>query len=274
VSQLRPTSANPSEPLSPATLLFLGSGTSHGVPMIGCPCAVCASADPRDQRMRPSVYLTLPGGARVLVDTSPDLRTQALRHGLSRVDAVLFTHSHADHVMGLDEMRRFNHLQRSRIPCYADPATVADIRRTFSYIFDRATPAGGGLPEIDLFPLQGAFCLGGVEVTPVPLLHGRRLVYGYRIGTLAYLTDVSAIPEASWPLLDGTEVLVLDALRHRPHPTHFNVAQALEVVDRLRPRETWFTHICHDLAHDATSAGLPAGVHLAYDGLSVAFGTA
>ena len=153
-------------------------------------------------------------------------------------------------------------------------STVGELRRTFAYIFDRATSAGGGLPEIDLFPLEGAFCLTGHEVVPVPLWHGRRLVYGYRIGTLAYLTDVSAIPDESWPLIEGVEVLVIDALRRRPHPTHFNVAQALAVVDRLGPKEAWFTHICHDLPHAETSAGLPAGVHLAYDGLSVAFGTA
>ena len=277
MAQPRPTPPNLSQPpstfpnLSDGTLLFLGSGTSHGVPMIGCRCAVCMSSDPRDRRTRPSAYLSLPGGGRILVDTSPDLREQALRHGVDRVDAVLYTHGHADHVLGLDDMRRFNALQHARIPCYGDPVTVGEVRRTFAYIFDANTPAGGGLPEIDLFPLLGPFCLAGHEIVPVPLWHGRRLVYGYRIGTLAYLTDVSAIPAESWPLLAGVEVVVLDALRHRAHPTHFNIAQALDAVERLGPREAWFTHICHDLPHEETSARLPAGVHLAYDGLSVTF---
>ena len=164
--------------------------------MIGCRCAVCTSADPRDNRTRPSVYLSLPDGTSILVDTSPDLRQQSLRFDLRRVDAVLYTHGHADHVLGLDDMRRFNALQHARIPCYADPQTVREVRQTFAYIFDRATPAGGGLPEIDVFQVSEPFALGGYGVTPVPLWHGRRLVHGYRIGSLAYLTDCSAIPES------------------------------------------------------------------------------
>jgi phosphoribosyl 1,2-cyclic phosphate phosphodiesterase len=257
--------------LNPAHLLFLGSGTSHGVPMIGCACAVCASTDPNDKRLRPSVYITLPDDTRILVDTSPDLREQALRYRLARVDAVIYTHGHADHVLGLDEMRRFNAMQRGRIPCYADPQTAAEIRRTFAYIFDNDVPAGGGLPEIDLHTIDGPLEFGGVRFVPVPLWHGRRQVLGYRIGSLAYLTDVSAIPEASWALVEGVELVVIDALRRRPHPTHFNVDQALEAIARIGPREAWFTHICHDLGHQETSAALPPHVHLAYDGLSVAF---
>ena len=253
------------------SLLFLGSGTSHGVPMIGCSCAVCRSGDPRDQRTRPSAYVTLPGGTGLLIDTGPDFRLQAIRHAIARVDAVLYTHSHADHIMGLDDLRRFNHLQRERIPCYADPATATDLRRTFSYIFDTGTPAGGGLPEIDLFPLCGPFCLGGVEIVPVPLRHGRRVVHGYRMGTLAYLTDCSEIPSLSWALLEGVDVVVIDALRHRPHPTHFSVAEALAAVERIAPSRALFTHICHDLPHAATCDSLPPGVDLAYDGLSVEF---
>jgi phosphoribosyl 1,2-cyclic phosphate phosphodiesterase len=213
----------------------------------------------------------MPDGTAILVDTSPDLRQQALRHDLRRVDAVLYTHGHADHVLGLDDMRCFNALQEARIPCYGDPQTIREIRQTFAYIFDRATPAGGGLPEIDLFPVSGAFSLGEYRVTPVPLWHGKRLVYGYRVGSLAYLTDCSAIPDESWPIIEGTEVLVIDALRHRRHPTHFSVAEALEVVERLAPRHAWFTHICHDLPHVETSAALPENVQLAYDGLSVSF---
>jgi phosphoribosyl 1,2-cyclic phosphate phosphodiesterase len=253
-----------------ARVTVLGSGTSHGVPMIGCTCGVCTSSDPHDSRWRPSIYVELPDLA-VLVDTTTDLRAQALRFRVTRVDAILFTHSHADHVMGLDEIRRFNAIQRTRIPCFADARTASEIRRTFGYIFETDTAQGGGLPEIDLFTVAGAFCLGRTEVTPVPLWHGRRLVLGYRIGPFAYLTDCSAVPDDSWALLAGVDLLVVDALRHRPHPTHFTVAQALAVVDRLRPSGAWLTHIAHDLPHAATCAQLPAGVELAYDGLTLEF---
>lgn len=270
-----PTRPNPTNLINPTnregTLLFLGTGTSHGVPMIGCECAVCLSDDPRDARTRPSVYVTLPDGTSILIDTSPDFRMQALRHRLRRVDAVLYTHGHADHVMGLDDLRRFNHLQKGRIPCYGDAQTMTELRRMFGYMFDRAVPSGIGLPEMDLFAVHGAFSLGGTEVIPVPLWHGRRLVQGYRIGSLAYLTDCSAIPDSSWALLEGVDVVVIDALRRRPHPTHFTVAEALAAVERLGPSHAWFTHICHDLPHVATSSSLPEGVELAYDGLSVTF---
>jgi phosphoribosyl 1,2-cyclic phosphate phosphodiesterase len=204
---------------------------------------------------------------QVLVDTATDLRLQALEYRVRRVDAILYTHSHADHVLGLDEIRRFNALQRSPIGCYGDAATLADLRRMFSYIFDGKPRLGGGVPEVVQFEVAGPFSLGGVEIVPVPLMHGRRPILGYRVGSFAYLTDCSEIPDRSWALLDGVETLVLDALRDRPHPTHFSVSEALQVVDRLEPRQTYFTHICHDLAHAATCARLPAGVELAYDGL-------
>jgi phosphoribosyl 1,2-cyclic phosphate phosphodiesterase len=253
--------------LTRARITFLGTGTSHGVPMIGCPCATCRSTDPRDRRLRPSLYLSVEGGPAVLVDTSTDLRQQALTHGLMRVDAVLFTHSHADHVMGFDELRRFNMLQRASIPAYADERTSEDLRRTFNYVFDPPSEPGGGVPQIELRLITERFSIGALPIVPVPILHGARPILGFRFGTFAYLTDCSAIPEASWPLLDGLDVLVLDALRHRPHPTHFSVAEALQVVDRLKPKQTYFTHICHDLPHEATNRLLPTGVELAYDGL-------
>jgi phosphoribosyl 1,2-cyclic phosphate phosphodiesterase len=247
---------------------FLGTGTSHGVPMIGCRCATCTSSDPKDQRWRPSVLIELAGGTSVLVDTSPDLRAQALRFDIRRVDAVLFTHPHADHLLGLDETRRFNTLQRCAIPCYGDPDTIAEVRRVFAYAFE-PRQEGGGVPRLHLFPVAGAFSIGGVEVVPVPVWHGDLLIYGYRIGPFAYLTDCSRIPDDSWPLLEGVRTLVVDALRDTPHPTHFTVAEALGVVARLRPRRALFTHIAHDLRHDATSARLPPGVDVAYDGLVV-----
>jgi phosphoribosyl 1,2-cyclic phosphate phosphodiesterase len=262
-------------------ITLLGTGTSHGVPMIACDCIVCRSTDPRDRRLRPSIFIELVGDptgdasasgiARsvrtILVDTSTDLRAQALAHDIRRVDAILFTHSHADHVMGLDEVRRYNALQKAPIPCFADGHTVNELRRTFDYIFNSQGAPSGGIPQLALFRLAGAFSLGGMEIVPIPLLHGRREIFGYRFGDFAYLTDCSAIPEASWPLLSGVRTLVLDALRDRPHPTHFTVAEALEVVARLGPDRTYFTHICHELSHAGTSPRLPAGVELAYDGL-------
>jgi phosphoribosyl 1,2-cyclic phosphate phosphodiesterase len=205
----------------------------------------------------------------VLVDTTPDLRAQALAFGIRRVDAILFTHGHADHVLGLDEVRRYNALQRGPIPCYADAQTVGEIRQMFAYIFDPATPRGGGLPQIGLFTIGGPFCVGAAEFVPVTLLHGRRPVLGFRVGRFAYLTDCSAIPEASWPLLAGVETVVIDALRDRPHPTHFTVAEAVAACERIGPSSAFFTHICHDLPHAATCARLPRGIELAYDGLVI-----
>lgn len=255
--------------MSRARVTFLGTGTSHGVPMIGCPCATCRSADPRDRRTRPSIHLRVNDGPSILVDTSTDLRQQALERGVERVDAVLFTHSHADHVMGLDDLRRFNGLQRGAIPAYADAFTASEIRRIFSYVFDPPAEKGGGIPQIALTTIEGPFDVEDVTVTPVPLLHGRRPILGFRFGRFAYLTDCSAIPDESWPLLEDLDVIVLDALRHRPHPTHFTVQEALDVLARLQPRQAWLTHICHDLPHQETNRALPPGVALAYDGLAL-----
>jgi phosphoribosyl 1,2-cyclic phosphate phosphodiesterase len=252
-----------------ARVLVLGTGTSHGVPMIGCDCATCTSADPRDKRSRASILIETPEGSSVLVDTTPDLRSQALAHNVRRVDAIAYTHSHADHVMGLDDVRRFNVLQKSAIPCYGDERTVADLRRIYSYIFDPHTPRGGGIPQVMLAQVAGEFCVGSATFVPVPVHHGTRTILGYRVGSFAYLTDCSAIPDASWPLLRGVRTLVLDALRERPHPTHFSVAQALEAVERIAPERAYLTHMCHDLPHAATCARLPAGVELAYDGLAL-----
>lgn len=247
---------------------FLGSGTSHGVPMIGCRCAVCRSTDPRDQRLRPSILIEPADGGVLLVDTGPDLRTQALRYDVNHVDAVLFTHPHADHLLGLDEVRRYNTLQGCAMPCYGDPATLAEVRRVFAYAFEPRQP-GGGVPRLDLRPVTGPFTVGGTVVTPVPVMHGDLPIYGYRIGAFAYLTDCSTVPDASWALLDGVRTLVVDALRHRPHPTHFTVAQAIEVAARVGSARTLLTHIAHDLGHAETTAHLPPGVELAYDGLIV-----
>lgn len=255
--------------MRPARVTFLGTGTSHGVPMIGCRCAVCRSTDARDSRLRPSIHIDVDGGPALLVDTSTDLRQQALTHDLTRVDAVLFTHSHADHVMGLDELRRFNVLRNGAIPVYADPATSGELQRIFAYAFAPPSGPGGGVPQLVLTAIAGPFHVDGVAVVPVPLLHGRRPILGFRLGDFAYLTDCSAIPEPSFALLGGLDTLVLDALRHRPHPTHFTVEQAVAAATRIGARQTFFTHICHDLPHEATCASLPAGMALAHDGLMV-----
>jgi phosphoribosyl 1,2-cyclic phosphate phosphodiesterase len=237
--------------------------------MIGCDCSTCRSADPRDRRLRPSILVEAVDGTSVLVDAGPDLREQALAYGIRRVDAIVFTHGHADHILGLDDVRRFNYMQQRPMACYADPLTIADIRQAFAYAFDPVTQKGGGLPQLVTFTIHGAFCVGGHEVMPVPLYHGARPILGLRFGAFAYLTDCNRIPDASWPMLEGLDVVVIDALRDRPHPTHFTVAEAVEASRRIAARRTYFTHMCHDLPHAATSVRLPDGVELAYDGLVV-----
>jgi phosphoribosyl 1,2-cyclic phosphate phosphodiesterase len=237
--------------------------------MIGCDCATCRSTDPRDKRWRTSVRVETDHDQSLLIDAGPDLRAQALTFGVRRVDAILFTHGHSDHIFGLDDVRRFNAMKRGSMPCYGDPMTLRDIRRAFAYVFDAATPRGGGLPQLDLYEVAGSFCFGRQEIIPVPIFHGDRAILGYRLGGFAYLTDCSRIPESSWPLLEGLDLLVLDALREARHRTHFSLTEAVEAARRIAPRRTCFTHMCHDLPHAATCARLPEGVELAYDGLVV-----
>jgi phosphoribosyl 1,2-cyclic phosphate phosphodiesterase len=252
----------------PFKITVLGSGTSVGIPTIGCHCAVCRSDDPRDQRLRPSIYVQY-GEHGVLIDTTPDFRQQALRAQIPRVDAILFTHSHADHIMGLDDVRPFNFKQGGEIPIYGAEEHLENICRCFRYIFDpnktessrpRLTPHVFNGGSIDLF---------GVPFLPIRLCHGTGTVYGFRFAGAAYLTDHSDIPEESMEQLCGLDVLFLDALRHRPHPTHSTVERSLQSVEKLAPRRAFFTHICHDLAHESTEAKLPANVRLAYDGLEI-----
>ena len=242
-----------------------------GVPMIGCTCAVCTSTDPRDTRARPSILVRLADGATILVDTSSDLRAQALRFKLTRIDAVLYTHSHADHILGLDELRRFNTLQKGPIPLYGDERTMTDLGRIFSYAFRAVREPGHEyVPQLVPFVLDGPLCVAGTEVQPVPVTHGVRTIFGFRFGRFAYLTDCSAIPDGSWPLLEGLDVVVIDALRQRPHASHFSLDQAVAAATRIGARRTFFTHMAHDLGHAATCARLPEGMALAHDGLTLA----
>jgi phosphoribosyl 1,2-cyclic phosphate phosphodiesterase len=234
---------------------------------------VCTSADPRDNRLRPSILLTY-DGRRVLIDTTPDFRFQALRANLDRLDAVLFTHSHADHIMGLDDVRPFNFRQKGHIPIYAAEDTMADIHRVFQYIFD-GQKKESNVPRLESNIINGArFDVFGVEFVPVPILHGSATIYGFRFGGAAYLTDHSEIPEGSMECLRGLDVLFLDALRHKPHPTHSTVDRSLQTANKLGARRTYFTHISHDLPHARTESLLPPHVRLAYDGMEIVVGEA
>lgn len=249
-------------------ITVLGSGTSVGVPTVGCHCAVCKSADPRDKRLRPSILVSYEGH-RVLIDATPDFRTQALRIDLDRLDAVVFTHSHADHIMGLDDVRPYNFRQKGQIPIYAAADTMAAIHRCFLYIFDGAKKESN-VPQLECHVIDGkAFDLFGLEFLPIPVLHGSASIYGFRFGSAAYLTDHSDIPESSMGCLRGLDVLFLDALRHKPHPTHSTVERSMKTAEMLAPRRVFFTHISHDLPHERTESLLPAHVRLAYDGLEL-----
>ena len=253
---------------APIQITVLGSGTSSGVPTIGCSCEVCASSDPRDNRLRPSILIRY-GGRNVVVDTSPDFREQALRAHLDRIDAIIYTHAHADHILGLDDVRPFNYRQRAAIPIYGLQETLDSIQRMFRYAFAEG-PVESSIPRLELHTLSGEpFELFGLEFMPIRLPHGKASVLGFRFGAAAYCTDHSDMPDESKAKLGGLDVLFLDALRHRPHPTHSTVERSLGWVNELKPERAYFTHICHDLPHQATEAALPENVHLAYDGLEI-----
>ncbi len=249
-------------------LTFLGTGTSNGIPVIGCGCEVCTSLDPHDRRSRTSAFVR-DGEHVILLDTATELRSQALATGLDRVDAVLMTHAHADHTGGFDDLRRFNELAGRHLPVYADPATAAVLRERFAYCFVDTFSFYGGKPDLLLHEVDGPFELFGREVVPVSIFHGRLPILGYRIGGLAYVTDAKTIPAASLDLLRGLDVLVLNALRLSPHPTHLSLPEAVAVIEEVRPRRAYLTHLSHELGHAAASAVLPAGVEVARDGLTI-----
>jgi len=254
------------------SFVFLGTGTSVGVPMLGCRCDVCTSPDPRNNRYRCAVLLkTSPGN--ILIDTPPELRLQLLRAGVGVVHAVLFTHYHADHLFGLDDVRPFPRQLGGPVPLYCTHETEQKIRMAFAYAFVPEVRSHGlYVPQLDFHTIGTApFEVLGQTVVPVPLRHARFHVLGFRVDDVAYCTDVNAIPPESWPLLEGLDVLVLDALRPRPHPGHFSLDESLAVIARVKPKRTYLTHMSHELEHESTNRRLPPGVELAYDGLSFEF---
>ena len=256
-----------------AQFTLLGSGTSTGVPVIGCACAVCGSSHPHNQRTRSGAWIQYPQGSvtrSILVDASPDLRQQLLREDVSRVDALLFTHAHADHIFGLDDIRIYNFRQRAAIPVFGSAETLGRIKTAFSYVFED-TQEGGGKPSLELCPIDGPFELFGAQVEPIPVLHGELEVLGYRFGELAYITDCKAVPERSFTRIQSARKLVLGALRYKPHPTHLSLGEALQLVDQLGSEQAWFTHLAHDVDASHVEVELPSGCALGYDGLSFTF---
>ena len=263
------------------SIQFLGTGTSVGVPQIGCTCPTCTSSDPRDRRRRTGAYVRTETTA-FLMDTPPEMRMAALELGITKVDAVVITHCHMDHVAGFDDVRRFNTLNGTPGPdgrivgrpmcCFAASETIEDMHRIFPYISGHADARGLFRPMIDFTPVEGPFRIGDVKLTPLPVEHGPR-TNGYLLENgedrFAYISDCAAIPDGTLALMSDIDVLVLDCLRERPHPTHLNLEKALKYVGRIKPRRTWFVHMCHDARHADFEAKLPDGVHLAYDGLVV-----
>ncbi len=258
-----------SDSRSSVEVIILGTGTSHGVPMIGCDCAVCTSTDPRDKRNRPSIFVRI-GDQCILVDTAPELRLQCIANGIKRVDAVLFTHHHADHVTGLDDVRRFNWLMKQSVRCYGTERTLTALRRMFLYAFDPAPDSPHSRPELDFHTIDThPFRVGGETIVPIPLMHGPLPVLGFRFGDFAYCTDCNHVPSESLALLQDLDVLILDALRLTPHPAHFTLTEAVEMARLIGARKTFFSHMTHELAHEQTNRELPDGMALGYDGLRI-----
>ncbi len=251
------------------TVTILGSGTSTGVPVPACTCPVCRSREPRNQRTRCSILVSA-AGRNILIDTSTDLRQQALREGITHIDAVLFTHTHADHVNGIDDLRPFNLASGAGIPIYACAEDLAVLRRTFAYIFDSGDEPGYR-PRLSAREISAGFSLFGLPILPLPLIHGPGRSLGYRIGPFAYLTDCSFVPEATMELLAGIDILIIDGLRFRPHLSHLSISQALAVAERLGPGRTILTHLSHDVDYSRHASLLPPGTELAYDGQSLRF---
>jgi len=249
-------------------ITVLGSGTSSGVPTIGCSCPVCHSADPRDTRLRPSILIAH-GNRNIVIDTTPDFRAQVLRARITHLDAIVYTHGHADHILGLDDVRPFNYHQGARIPIYAARPALAIIQRVFEYVFDNRERSTT-VPRLDVHLIEDApFEVLGLRFEPIPIMHGNQTIFGFRFENVAYLTDHSDIPPSSLERLQGLDILFLDALRHRPHHTHSTIEASTAIAQKLKAGRTYFTHMSHDVCHAETQAALPAGVFLAYDGLEI-----
>ncbi len=250
-------------------LTVLGSGTSSGIPIIGCPCAICNSTNPKNKRLRSSCFIEV-NGKNFLIDTSPDLRQQALTHGILHVDAVLFTHIHADHIHGIDEMRIYNALQKSSIPVYGDAATLDHLAHIFKYIFAPSSIYPSLTPRLEARVVSGLFEHEGIPIQMIPCHHGEKyMTHNYRIGNMAWLTDTSDIPDSSMDLLQGLDFLFIDGLRYKPHPTHMHLEKTLDYAKKIGAKKTYLIHLAHDYDHDEFNKTLPTGMELAYDGLTV-----
>lgn len=251
----------------------LGSGTSQGIPIIGCTCEACTSPNPKDKRLRVSVFIETDikigeKPLRILIDTSPDFRQQMLTNNVDDIDAILYTHHHVDHIMGLDDIRQINQLHNKPVDIYGNKATLDRIKQSFSYIFDTNTYKGGGVPNVNMHEITlEKFAVWGLQVYPIEYNHGPAMIYGYRINNFAYMTDCSSIPENEFKKLENLEVLILDALRYKKHPKHFSIDEAVEAAKKIGAKHTYFTHMTHDVVHDEVNAKLPKGIELAYDGL-------
>jgi len=248
-------------------ILFLGSGTSTGVPVIGCKCKICQSANPRNKRTRASILVST-NNRNILIDTSTDLRFQALAFHVERIDAVFFTHAHADHIHGIDELRSFNLIQGGPIPCFGSGETIEAIRNKFDYIFD-GSDGNGWVPSLQVNVIEGAFELYDIRVLPVKIFHGDNTILGYRLDDVAYLTDCSGIPDDSMESLRGTALLILDATRYQPHAKHYGLSEAIKVIEELNPKRAILTHLSHSFDHDQVNSELPPGIELAYDGMEI-----
>ena len=249
-------------------LTMLGVGSSAGTPAVGCSCATCISIDTRNKRTRCSSLVTLDSGENILIDTGPDLRNQALRENIKRVDAVLYTHTHADHLHGIDDLRAFCQIQRKQIPLYAKADAVAHITQKFGYVL-REPSDFWEMPVLSIQSVEASFVLFGAQITPIPVMHGKSHIFGYRVGNIAYLTDVSEIPESSFALLQDLDILLLDCLRETTHPTHINVEQSLTYIGRIKAKQSYMIHMTHELEYSAVTNKLPKSVFVGYDGLKL-----
>ncbi|MEZ6046557.1 MAG: MBL fold metallo-hydrolase [Planctomycetaceae bacterium] len=259
--------------VSEGEIILMGTGTSVGVPVAGCDCEVCLSDNPRNKHYRSGVFVKAPAG-NFVIDTSPELRLQLVRERVDQVHAALFTHGHADHIYGLDDLRIYGHRQEAPVLLYCEEVVEQHLRASFSYAFDSNSPRPHkfAVPRFEFRSITtDPFTILDLPVQPLRLLHGNLPVLGYRFGNVAFCTDVSEIPEETWPLLENLEILIIDALRNSLHPTHFNVEQALEVIDRLKPKQAYLTHISHSLEYESTNAILPPGIEMAYDGLRLKY---